>query len=118
MSKINLTSEVKVRLTDDEKKRLKQLADEAEISMSDLIRSVLFIDKKLVFLVEGSVIAQSLFDIRKSLEILRREDVIPAREIEKLQVQIHNVDTQLYALSERLSNIHAESGEEGEDADA
>ena len=111
MQKNNLDKEVKLRLATEEKDKLKQLADDAGVSMSAVIRSAIFSDKKLVFLVEGAEIAGALFQIRTDLDALRREGVIPASEIDRLQIAIERLGTELHAISERLSDLHDEDEE-------
>ena len=111
MSKDNLTAEVKIRLTADEKNKLRQLADDAELTMSEMIRATIFSEEKLVFLVQGADIAAAMFQIRKDLDALRREGVIPASEIDRLQNAIDNVGTKLHAIRERLSDLHDEDKE-------
>lgn len=111
MSKYNLDKEVNLRLATAEKEKLKQLADEAGVSMSEFVRATTFSAKKLVFLVEGAEIAASLFQIRTDLDALRREDVIPASEIDRLQNAIEGVGTELHAIRERLSDLHDEDEE-------
>ena len=59
-----MTAEVKIRLCPDEKDLLKKSAEEVGLSMSDYIRGIIFSDKKLVLLTEGSEIAKLLFLIR------------------------------------------------------
>lgn len=105
MSKDNCTAEVKIRLTADEKSKLKQLADDAELTMSEMIRATIFSEEKLVFLVQGADIAAAMFQIRKDLDALRREGVIPASEIDRLQNAIDDVGTKLHAIRERLSDL-------------
>ena len=106
MQKNNLEKEVKLRLATAEKEKLKQLADEAGVSMSEIMRAATFSEKKLVFLVEGAEIAASMFQIRTQMEALRREGVIPASEIDRLQKAIESVGTELRAIRERLSDLH------------
>ena len=108
MSKDNFKAEVKVRLTSDEKSKLKMLSDDAGLTMSELIRSVIFCEQKLVFLVEGAEIAASMFQIRTQMEALRSEGVIPASEIDRLQNAIESVGTELHAIRKRLSDLHDE----------
>ena len=111
MAKDNLTAEVKIRLTADEKSRLKQLADDAELTMSEMIRATIFSQKKLVFLVQGADIAAAMFQIRKELEQLYSESVIPASEIDRLQNAIESVGIELHAIRKRLSDLHDEDEE-------
>ena len=106
MSKQTLTAEIKLRLAPDEKERLKQIADDAGLTMSELVRSVIFSERKVVFLVKGAEIAASMFHIRTDLDALRREGVIPASEIDRLQNAIESVGTELHAIRERLSDLH------------
>lgn len=111
MIKDNLTADIKVRLAVEEKELLKKQADDTGVSMSDIVRSALFCEEKLVFLVEGAEIAASLFQIRTGLEVLRSESVIPASEIDRLESALNDVGTQIFALTERLSDVHTATEE-------
>ena len=108
MSKDNLDKEVKLRLATAEKEKLKQFAEKAGVSMSEIVRVATFSEKKVVFLVEGAEIAASMFQIRTQMEALRREGVIPASEIDRLQNAIEGLGTELHAIRERLSDLHNE----------
>ena len=111
MSKNTLTAEIKLRLAPDEKEQLKQLAEDAGLTMSEFVRSVIFCEKKLVFLVEGAKIASELFRIRTDLDALRQENIIPASEVGRLEAAMNDVGTQLSALMEQLSDVHTDNRE-------
>ena len=115
MTKTTLTAEVKVRLTADEKALLKRQSDDTGVGMSDIVRSALFYEKKLVFLVEGRKIASELFRIRTDLDALRQENIIPASEIGRLEAAMNDVGTQLSALTEQLSDVHTNNVEADND---
>ena len=108
MSKDNLDKEVKLRLATAEKEKLKQFAEKAGVSMSEIVRAATFSEKKVVFLVEGAEIAASMFQIRTQMEALCREGVIPASEIDRLQNALEGLGTELHAIRERLSDLHDE----------
>lgn len=112
MSKDNLTAEVKIRLTADEKSKLKQLAEDAKITVSEMIRATIFSEKRLVFLVQGADIAAALFQIRKDLEQLCSESVIPASEINRLETALNEVSVQLRAVAKQITDIHDIEGDE------
>lgn len=114
MSKDNLTAEVKIRLTADEKSNLKRIADNANLTMSEMIRATIFSEKKLVFLVQGADIAAAMFQIRKDMEQLCSEAVIPASEINRLETALNEVSEQLRTVAEQLTDIHELSKEKEE----
>lgn len=111
MAKENLTAEIKLRLTAEEKAKLKQLADDGGLTMSEMVRAVIFSEEKVVFLVEGAKIASELFRIRTDLDALRQENIIPASEIGRLEAAMNDVGTQLSALTEQLSDVHTDNEE-------
>ena len=111
----NLTEDVKVRLTAKEKPMLKQIAADAGLTMSELIRTTIFSEKKLVFLVQGADIAAAMFQIRKDLEQLCRESVIPASEINRLEEAMNEVAAQLRAVATQITDIHDLDGAEVDD---
>ena len=108
---IKMTAEVKIRLCPDEKDLLKKSAEEVGLSMSDYIRSIIFSDKKLVLLTEGSEIAKSLFLIRSDLEYFRSSGGIPEQSVEAITEALNDVSVKLYELTEKLSDIHADNEE-------
>lgn len=108
---IKMDAEVKVRLKSDEKNMLKATADEAGISVSDYVRNIIFSDKKLVLLTEGSEIAKSLFLIHSDLEYLRNSGGIPEQSAEAITGALNNVSERLCELTEKLSDIHANDEE-------
>ncbi len=66
MAKDNLTAEVKIRLSADEKSRLKQLADDAELTMSEMIRATIFSQKKWYFWFKVLTSQQQCFRFARS----------------------------------------------------
>ncbi len=113
--KDSLIENVKVRFTAKEKPMLKQIAADAGLTMSELIRATIFSEKKLVFLVQGADIAAALFQIRKDLEQLCRESVIPASEISRLETAMNEVATLLRAVAAQITDIHDLDGAEVDD---
>lgn len=112
MAKSNkMTAEVKVRLCSDEKETLKKSAEEVGLSMSDYIRSILFSNKKLVLLTEGSEIAKSLFLIRTDLEHFRKCESFPQEAIQPLMEALNDISQKLYELTEKVTDIHADEEE-------
>lgn len=109
-----MDTEVKVRLYLEEKGLLKKSSEEVGLSMSDYIRSIIFSDKKLVLLTEGSEIAKSLFLIRTDLEHFRKCESFPQEAVEPLMGALNDVYTKLYELTDNLSDIHADNEEVNE----
>lgn len=109
--KNTMNAEMKIRCYLEEKGLLKKKADEAGLSMSDYIRSIIFSNKKLVLLTEGSDIAKSLFLIHSDLEYFRGTGSIPEQSAEAITGALNDVSTQLYELTEKLSDIHADNDE-------
>ena len=66
-----MDAEIKIRCYLEEKGLLKKQADEAGLSMSNFVRSLIFTKEKLIFLSEGTQIAKNLFLIHTDLEYLR-----------------------------------------------
>ena len=109
-----MDAEIKVRLYLEEKGLLKKSADEVGLSMSDYIRSIIFSDKKLILLTEGAEIAKSLFLIRTDLEHFRKCESFPQEAIKPLMEALNDVSQKLYALTEKVSDIHADNEEANE----
>lgn len=109
-----MDAEVKIRLCSEEKETLKKSAEEVALSMSDYIRSIIFSNKKLVLLTEGSEIAKSLFLIRSDLEYFRSNGSIPKESVEAITSALNDVSARLYELTEKLSDIHADNEEANE----
>lgn len=111
-----MTAEVKVRLCSDEKETLKKSAEEVGLSMSDYIRSIIFSDKKLILLTEGSEIAKYLFLIHTDLQHFRKCESFPQESVKPLIGALNDVYIKLYELTEKLSDIHADDkdGDENE----
>ena len=107
-----LNSEFKVRCSTEEKELLKKSAEEAGISMSDFIRSLIFTKKKLVILSEGTEIAKSLFLIHKDLEYFRNNGGVPTESLKALSGALDDVATKLNELATHLTDIHADSEED------
>ena len=106
-----MDAEVKVRLCPDEKETLKKSAEEVALSMSDYIRSIIFSNKKLILLTEGSEIAKSLFLIRTDLEHFRKCESFPQEAVKPLMDALNDVSKSLFVLSEKLWDIHSDEKE-------
>lgn len=106
-----MTAEVKIRLCPDEKDLLKKISEEVGLNMSDYIRSIIFSNKKLVLLTEGSEIAKSLFLIHSDLEYFRSNGGIPEQSVEAITRALNDVSAKLHELTEKLSDIHADNEE-------
>lgn len=81
------------------KRDTEKSADEVGLSMSDYIRSIIFSDKKLILLTEGSEIAKLLFLIRTDLEHFRKCESFPQEAVKPLTDSLNDVSTSLFALS-------------------
>lgn len=112
-----MNAEVKVRLYLEEKRLLKKSADEVGLSMGDYIRSIIFSDKKLILLTEGSEMAKLLFLIRTDLEHFRKCESFPQEAIKPLMDSLNDVSTSLFTLSEKLSDIHSDEKEDNHAAE-
>ncbi len=110
-----MDAEVKIRCFLEEKGLLKKSADEVGLSMSDFIRSLIFGKEKLVLLSEGSEIAKALFLIHADLEYFRSNGGIPSESVRAITEALGDVSTQLNAVSEKLTDIHAGSEEADSD---
>ena len=106
-----MNSEFKIRCSNVEKELLKKNADEAGLSMSDFIRSLIFSKEKVVFLTEGVEIAKSLFLIHTDLEYFRNNGSIQKESIDAITGALNDVSIKLNAVSEKLTDIHADSEE-------
>lgn len=82
--------------------------------MSDYIRSILFSNKKLILLTEGSEIAKSLFLIRTDLEHFRKCESFPQGAVKPLMEALNDVSQKLYELTEKVPDIHADNEEDNE----
>lgn len=109
-----MDAEVKVRLYLEEKGLLKKSSEEVGLSMSDYIRSIIFSGKKLVLLTEGAEIAKSLFLIRSDLEHFRRSESFPQEAVKPLMEALNDVSQNLYDLTEKVTDIHADNEEANE----
>lgn len=108
-------SEIKFRCSLDQKEEYKKCADEAGLSLSDFIRSLLSGKEKLVLLSEGSEIAKNLFLIHNDLEYFRSSGGIPEESLRAITASLDDVAAKLNAVSEKLTDIHAESEEADSD---
>lgn len=108
-------AEVKFRCSLEQKAKYKKCADELGLSMSDFIRSLLSGNEKIVLLSEGSEIAKNLFLIHTDLEYFRSNGGIPSESVIAITEALGDVSTQLNAVSEKLTDIHADC--EGADSD-
>lgn len=110
-----MDAEIKIRCYLEEKGLLKKQADEAGLSMSDYVRSLIFGKEKLVLLSEGSEIAKNLFLIHNDLEYFRSSGGIPEESLRAITESLDDVAAKLNAVSEKLTDIHAESKEADSD---
>ena len=110
-----MDTEFKIRCSKEEKEKLKESADEVGLSMSDFIRSLIFGKEKLVLLSEGSEIAKALFLIHTDLEYFRSSGGIPSESVRAMIEALNDVSAQLNAVSEKLTDIHADNEEVGSD---
>ncbi len=108
-------SKIKFRCSLDQKEEYKKCADEAGLSLSDFIRSLLSGKEKLVLLSEGSEIAKNLFLIHNDLEYFRSNGGIPEESLRAITAAFNDVSTKLDAIAENLTDIHAESEEADSD---
>jgi hypothetical protein len=106
-----MDAEIKIRCYLEEKGLLKKQADEAGLSMSDFIRSLIFGKEKLIVLSEGSEIAKNLFLIHTDLEYFRSNGGIPEESLRAITASLDDVAAKLNAVSEKLTDIHAGSEE-------
>ncbi len=113
----NKRTEIKLRISEEEKARMKHLADTAGITLSDLIRSAVLEENKLVFLPEGGAIINRLVEIHKELIRCRNEHFLSGRSAAMLLVRLEEVSEQLYDVSEKLTDIHHQDEEEDDDVD-
>jgi hypothetical protein len=109
--KNKMDAEIKVRCSLEEKELLKNNAGESGISMSDFVRSLIFGKKKLVLLSEGSEIAKNLFLIHTDLEYFHNNGGVPEESARAITEALNDVSTQLDAVSEKLTDIHADNEE-------
>mgnify|MGYP003298481936 CR=1 FL=1 len=109
-------TEVKVRLTPDEKGKLSSLSADAGMSMSDYIRSCLYSENKIILLSEGAEIAKNLFLIHNDLACFRSSGNIQSESVTALTKTMENLSSKINSLVDRLSDIHSnfEEGNENE----
>jgi len=112
--KNKMDAEIKIRCFLKEKELLKKSAEEAGLSLSDYVRSLIFSKEKLVLLSEGAEIAKALFLIHNDFEYYRFNGGIPEESIEAITVALYDVSTQLNLVASKLSDIHADNEEEEE----
>ena len=106
-----MNTEIKIRCASDEKELLKKNADEVSLSMSDFVRSLIFGKEKLIILKEGADVAKNFFLIHTDLEYFYGNGGIPEESIRAIIEALIDVDAQLNAVSEKLTDIHAGSEE-------
>ena len=111
--KTKMSAEIKVRCSDEEKELLKKRAEEVSLSMSDYVRSLVFINKKMILLSEGAEIAKSLFLIQKEFEYFRsNSDGIPKEATETIKDALNDVSTKLNEVSVKLTDIQSKNEED------
>ena len=113
--KNKMDAEFKIRCSKEEKEKLKESADEVGLSMSDFIRSLIFGKEKLVLLSEGADIAKALFLIHNDFEYYRFNGGIPSESVRAMIEALNDVSAQLNAVSEKLTDIHADNEEVASD---
>ena len=113
--KNKMDAEFKIRCSKEEKEKLKESADEVGLSMSDFIRSLIFGKEKLVLLSEGADVAKSLFLIHNDLEYFHNSGGIPSESVRAMIEALNDVSAQLNAVSEKLTDIHADNEEVASD---
>ena len=106
-----MAAEFKIRCSKEEKEKLKESADEVGLSMSDFVRSLIFGKEKLIILKEGADVAKNFFLIHTDLEYFYGNGGIPEESIRAIIEALIDVDAQLNAVSEKLTDIHAGSEE-------
>ena len=106
-----MDAEMKIRCYLEEKGLLKKQADEAGLSMSNFVRSLIFTKEKLIFLSEGTQIAKNLFLIHTDLEYFRSSGGIPEESLRAITASLDDVAAKLNAVSEKLTDIHADDKE-------
>lgn len=106
-----MDAEMKIRCYLEEKGLLKKQADEAGLSMSNFVRSLIFTKEKLIFLSEGTQIAKNLFLIHTDLEYFRSNGGIPEESLRAITASLDDVAAKLNAVSEKLTDIHADDKE-------
>lgn len=105
------STDIKIRLSLEEKEVLKQSAESVSISMSDLIRSAIFSDEKIVLLTEGSSIAAELFRIQKELAYFHSCGNLPQDALESLKEALEDVKSELIQLMNKVTDIRGEENE-------
>ena len=83
--------------------------------MSDFTRSLIFGKEKLVLLSEGADISKALYLIHNDLEYFRNNGGIPEESLRAITEALNDVSTQLYAATEKLTDIRADSEEADSD---
>ena len=103
-----MSAEIKVRLYNEEKELLKKSAADVGLNMSNYIRSIIFSNKKLVLLTEGSEIAKALFLIHTDLEYFCNNGGFPEESIRAIIAALNDVSTQLNTVSSKLTDIRTD----------
>ena len=112
--KNKMNAEMKIRCYLEEKGLLKKQADEAGLSMSDFIRSLIFNEEKLVILSDGAEIAKALFLVHNDFEYYRFNGGITEEAAEIITEALSDVSAQLNSVAAKLTDIHADKEEEEE----
>lgn len=105
------STDIKIRLSLEEKEVLKQSAESVGASMSDLIRSAIFSDEKVVLLTEGKSIAAELFRIQKELAYFHSCGNLPQDALESLKEALEDVKSELIQLMNKVTDIRGEENE-------
>lgn len=105
------STDIKIRLSLEEKDVLKKSAESVGVTMSDIIRSAIFSDEKIVLLTEGKSIAAELFRIQKELAYFHSCGNLPQDALESLKEALEDVKSELIQLMNKVTDIRGEENE-------
>lgn len=105
------STDIKIRLSLEEKDVLKQSAESVGVSMSDFIRSAIFSDEKVVLLTEGKSIAAELFRIQKELAYFHSCGNLPQDALESLKEAFEDIILKLVQLMDKVTDIGGDENE-------
>ena len=96
---------LQIKLKDSEKAQIKEMADNSNLSMTDLIKTTLF-SEKVIFLDKGGSIAAALTGIQIELQkALRGKELTSELEVKLLNV-LEVVLDKFSLITEQLTDIH------------
>lgn len=105
------STEIKIRISLEEKELLKQSTESVGVSMSDMIRGAIFSEEKIVLLSEGKSIAAELFRIQKELEYFHSCGDLPHDAIASLVGAFEDLKSALFHLMDKVTDIRGEENE-------